>query len=63
MIDELATRVQQLEAERLRPTPPAPPPRVVDLETLSALAGVLGDAEDDDAALPALTPSPHPNHN
>lgn len=53
MIPELAARLQALEAERLRPVPPPPRPRVIDLEALTELCDALGEDEeiaDDDGA-------------
>lgn len=50
MTDELAARLRDLEAERLRPVPPrpAPPrPRISDAD-LAELCDLLGNEPDDD---------------
>lgn len=40
---ELQLRIESLEAERLRPVPPPPRSRVIDLDALAELCDALGD--------------------
>lgn len=44
MTDELADRLRDLEAERLRPVPPRPPARIHP-DDLAELCDLLGDDE------------------